>query len=470
MTKSTDTRPNIIFICTDQQHSRMMSCAGNGFVRTPAMDRLAATGVRFDRAYCTDPVCVPSRFSLFTGLYPSAIGMRSNGSKHIESIPAEITASGIGWRLGEAGYDAVYAGKQHLPKMKAVDLGFEYLTKDERDGCAAVSAEYIQATHDKPYFLVVSFINPHDICYMAIRDYAESDFEHLLVNKGTVPLAELDRALERPEGMSEEEFFESVCPPLPPNFEPQEDEPEAMRVMQDQRQFKRKAREQYSAERWRMHRWAYARLTERVDGQVGTVMDALERSGAVGNTVVIFSSDHGDMDASHRMEHKTALYDEATRVPLIISQPGTTAAGTVESHLVCNGLDLIPTVCDYAEIEPPEGLEGVSLRGLAEGTAPAAWRSHVRVESEFGEMVVTERHKYMVYDEGANREQLIDQHSDPWETRNAAYDPENAEALRSHRDLFRRVSVYKHFADTESGEGGPRASVAATQDTDTTAR
>ena len=175
------------------------------------------------------------------------------------------------------------------------------------------------------------------------------------------------------------------------------------------------------------------------------MLDALKENGLAENTVVIFSSDHGDMDAAHRMEHKTAFYNEATNIPLIIKQPGMKQAGTVDSHLICNGLDLIPTLCDYAGVEPPDGLEGVSLKELAEGTTPKDWRSHVRVESEFGEMIVTERFKYMVYDEGANREQLIDLDKDPWETRNAANDPENIEVLAYHRELFEKVSVFKKF-------------------------
>jgi len=252
-----------------------------------------------------------------------------------------------------------------------------------------------------------------------------------------IEFATLNRALRRPDGISDEEFFRRHCPPLPANFEPQEDEPEAIRMILAQRDFKQKAREQWSEERWRLHRWAYCRLTERVDAQIGRILDALRQAGKEEQTIIVFSSDHGDLDSAHRMEHKTALYEEPCRVPLIITQPGTTAAGTVNTdHLVSNGLDLVPTLCDYAGIEPPDDLEGVSLRPLVEGRAPGSWRSFVPVESEFGRMIVTARHKYMLYDEGAGREQLIDLSTDPGEMRNAANDPANEGVLQEHRRLF----------------------------------
>ena len=90
----------------------------------------------------------------------------------------------MGRLLQKAGYETVYAGKQHLPKMKAEDLGFTVLTKDQRDECAAVSAEYLKQDHDRPFCLISSFINPHDICYMAIRDFPEDGLSRILIEKG----------------------------------------------------------------------------------------------------------------------------------------------------------------------------------------------------------------------------------------------------------------------------------------------
>ena len=430
-------RPNLIFLFTDQQSATMMSCAGNRWLHTPAMDRLAAGGVRFDRAYCTDPVCVPSRFSLMTGRMPSAIGLRSNDSSHLPPIPEAITQHGLGWLLRRAGYETVYGGKVHLPKkLSPTDIGFDVIARDERDGLADACVEFIRRPHDRPYLLVGSFINPHDICYLAIRESQQDDKERWLVEHGRTEVATLDRALQRPDGVDEATFFAEHCPPVPPNFDPQADEPEAVRSLLARRPFRRRAREVWTERQWRLHRWAYARLTEFVDAQIARVLDAVEAAGAAENTVIVFSSDHGDHDGSHRMEHKTAFYEEACRIPLIIAQPGATAAGAVDAHLACNGLDLIPTLCDYAGVEPPTDLAGVSLRPLAEARPPGPWREQVHIESELGRCLVTDRYKYMRYDQGASAEQLMDLHTDPHETRNALADPEHQAALADLRRLF----------------------------------
>ncbi|MFP4056788.1 MAG: sulfatase [Candidatus Brocadiia bacterium] len=434
------TRPNILLILTDQQSATMMGCAGNPCVRTPAMDGLAASGTRFDRAYCTNPVCVPSRFSLMTGRMPSEIGLWSNDSRHIEAVPERILRGGPGWLLGRAGYRCAYAGKVHLPKMRPEQLGFEVLTADERDALAEAAADFVRQPRDAPFFLVASFINPHDICYMAIRDFGQSPLDRRLLEKGEGELATLDKALELPEGMSQEDFLAGRCPPLPPNFEPQEDEPEAIRRLLAERPFRRRAREEWSPERWRMHRWAYVRLTEFVDAQIARVLDALRQADTERDTVVIFTSDHGDMDSAHRMEHKTAFYDQAARIPLVISQPGTTSPGAVdETHLVSNGLDIVPTLCDYAGVEPPADLAGLSLRPIAAGRPPAQWRDALPLESQLGRGIVTRPFKYLLYDEGESREQLMDLEADPHETRNAARDPDKQDVLAELRDRFRAL-------------------------------
>ncbi len=425
----------MLFVFTDQQSASMMSCAGNSYLKTPAMDGLAAAGVRFERAYCTNPVCLPSRFSLLTGRMPYEIGVRHNGSEH-EEIPAEMKQGGLGHLVRAAGYETAYGGKVHLPGLTPEELGFEYISQNQRDGLADACAAFLGQKRHKPFFLVTSFINPHDICFMAIRDHAATKSEQSPLERQAVACATLNEALELPAGMSEEEFFASACPPLPDNFEPQADEPEAVRQIVAQHPFKKNARENYDERRWRLHRWAFCRLTERVDRQIGTVLDALRASGERSNTVVIFSSDHGDMDAAHRMEHKTALYEEACRVPLIISAPGG-GKGTVEGRrLVSNGLDLLPTICDYAGAEVPASLAGRSLKPLVEGEAPAAWRQWLPVECEFGRMIVGEKYKYVLYDEGEHREQFIDLEQDPGEMRNLVGEPALAEALDKHREMF----------------------------------
>lgn len=432
MANSDDSRPNVVFVYTDQQSADMMSCAGNAHLETPAMDELAETGVRFDRAYCTNPVCSPSRTSLMTGRFPSAVDVRSNEDARAATVQDSIASTGLGHALRDAGYDTAYTGKQHLPGDATPEtFGFDTLTTDARNECSEACADFVTADRDDPFFLVASFINPHDICYMAIRDCRRAISGYEGPQNATAEAA-LDTALEQPDGIDREEFFKEYAPPLPPNHEPQADEPGAVRELVEQRRFKQYIREEWSDERWREHRWAYCRLTEMVDAQIRRLLAALEESGKREDTVVVFTSDHGDMDAAHRLEHKTVFYEEAVRVPFIVSRLGTSAAGTIDGSLVCNGLDVLPTMCDYAGIDPPAHCDGRSVRPLVEGRDDD-WRSHVRIESEIGEAIVTDRYKYALYDRGENKEQLYDLRVDPGETKNAADDPYDADHVADLR-------------------------------------
>jgi arylsulfatase A-like enzyme len=406
-------RPNILYIFTDQQHWQMMSCAGNEYLHTPAMDSLAENGVQFNRAYCANPVCVPSRMSMATGLMPSQMNMIGNPSQSC-IITDEMRRNGLGWLMQYAGYDVAYGGKTHLGQgLSLQSLGYHnYICKDERDELASVAADFIKQDRDKPFFLTLSFINPHDICHMGIRDHAVTDFDKMLMEKCIVEQEELDIALASREGIDDEEFWEKICPPLPENYEPSPNEPEAIRHYLENRPFMAYIRDNWEDEKWRLHRYAYARLTERVDGQIARVLEALRESGQEENTVIIFSSDHGDNDASRKAEHKSLPYDESIRVPFIVSHKGTTRANETDSHLVCNGLDLMPTVCDYAEIESPSTSRGFSVRPLAEGR-DTEWRDHLVVETEIARTIFQGPWQYNTFISGKNQEQLFNLEEDP---------------------------------------------------------
>lgn len=434
----------------------MLSCAGNRYLSTPAMDYIAQNGTRFERAYCTNPVCLPSRFSLLTGRMPSYVNIKSNEWKNeTTGIPQSLFHNGIGYLFKEAGYDAVYGGKVHLPGFSPEDIGFDILTSDERQGLSDKCYDYIK-NHDsgKPFFMVASFINPHDICFMAINDFETRDFEERIIGflrKNNLPPEEIEQMLMGPrllnsivesaDSYEANKFFDEICPPLPSNYEPQENEPEAIGIMLDQRPFRRNARQNYSDNRWRLHRWAYCRLTEIVDKEIQKLINALKECGKEEDTVIIFSSDHGDHDSSHRLEHKDALYEEACRIPFIISQKGTTTGGIVDkTHLISNGLDLIPTICDYAGIVPPEtDREGRSIKPLMEKKENIDWRNTVKIESEFGRAIVKGKFKYVLYFEGKNREQLYDLEEDPGETRNGIYDADKQAVADELRKEFSKM-------------------------------
>jgi arylsulfatase A-like enzyme len=271
-------KPNILVILTDQQSAYMMSCAGNNSLRTPAIDRLAASGIRFDRAYCTNPVCVPSRFSLQTGQMPSAIGMKWNDELPVRE---EIVKQSLGVLFNEAGYDTVYAGKVHLPGVlaKPEDNGYTLLTPDGRQGLADACFSFLEGPREKPFMLFASFINPHDICYMAINDAlrAAGKAPHDNIDSTTCEMI-ADQVRDR---MTE---AEDILPPLPDNFSISESEPDAISTNYLTHQylgvaFRRHAREEWGETEWRIYRQVYRKLTEMVDSQIGQVLNALLRVG-----------------------------------------------------------------------------------------------------------------------------------------------------------------------------------------------
>jgi choline-sulfatase len=445
-----DRRPNIIYIFTDQQSASMMSCTGNKWLKTPAMDYIANNGIRFTRAYTTNPVSAPARVSLMTGRFPGyfsddkGIPVRENGgAMRIPEISKEVQRTTIAAFLKQAGYEIVYGGKEHLPRpLRPSTLGFNDISDDERYGLAEQVAKYIKIKRPKPYFMVVSLINPHDICYMALRDFAEAQepetLDEALIRlrkRGTTELSTLDQALKIPEGISEEEFFREHCPPLPPNHEPQKGEPEAVKSIL--MNFRKYIRDNYDEEDWRMHRWAYCRLTELVDRQIQLILDAIKESGQEENTLILFSSDHGDMDAAHRMEHKGTLYEEATNTPFLAMWKGHIPGGRIDStHLVSNGLDLLPTICDYAGTEGLADIRGKSLRKLFENEK-TSWRKTLGVESGIGQMIVDdEGFKYIRYDVSGIEEQLLDMNKDPYETTHFTDSIGYAPKLSSMRKIF----------------------------------
>lgn len=418
-------RPNILFIFTDQQTAEAMSGAGNGDLQTPAMDRLATEGVRFERAYCAQPLCTPSRASLFTGLMPHQTGAPRNEMPIAEHLrPREM-----GNLFAAAGYECAYGGKWHVPGLTIQDgHGFRRISpavsqRPNLDGgddhlveaCKAFLRE--PRGRDRPFLLVASFDNPHNIC-----EYAKGRN----LPQGSIPPAPPVEA----------------CPALPANFGVPAHEPEAIRFEQSAAPdiYPTAA---YTADDWRRYRWAYCRLVEKVDGLIGQVLGVLEETGRKGSTLVVFSSDHGDGQGAHQWSQKCVLYEESVRVPLIVRAPSSAHGGFVDrEHLVSNGLDLLPTLCDYAGIEPPPGLEGRSLRPLVEGDPSAPWRDELVTETVFdgdrgratrGRMLRTRRYKYVVYHWGRFREQLFDLDRDPGEMVNLAAAPSHADVLNDHR-------------------------------------
>lgn len=439
-------QPNIIYIYVDQMSANMMSCAGNTYLNTPAIDYIANNGIRFTKAYTTNPVCSPARVSLMTGRFPSYFKdnqgneVRENrASMKIPEVSSEVKNTTIASFLKKANYELYFGGKEHLPESLTPNtLGFNKFSDNERGEMVNKAVEIINEEHKKPYFMVVSLINPHDICYMALREKATSANDALLLKRAKVEIATLNNAMKIPEGISETEFYTDYCPPLPPNFEPQKDEPRAIKKLINDRPFRKNARENFTENDWKHHRYAYHRLTEVLDKEVQLLLNAIKASGQEENTLIIFSSDHGEMSASHRMEHKSTLYEESANIPLLAMWKNHIPKGQInDQNLISNGLDILPTVCDYANITGISDVRGKSLRPLLEGKN-VKWRETLGVESEIGKMVIdTNGLKYIRYDADGIEEQLLNLELDPFETTHFTNDP------NFKQDLVRMRAIYE---------------------------
>lgn len=423
-------RPNILIIMTDQQTAEAMSCAGNKDLNTPAMDFLAANGTRFTEAYCAQPLCTPSRSSIFSGMMPSENGFIGNYPEKDGLWPDSLLFMGKIFK--DAGYKTGYVGKWHipLPVSNTAQHGFDYIENtwngDFMDAAnPAYCARFMKENKDNPFLLVASFLNPHDICEWARGDFLKMDF------------------IDNPPPAEQ-------CPELPYNWKISPLEPPIIREQQKVNLRTYPSRD-WGEDKWRQYRWAYNRLVERVDGYVQMMLDGLKKYGLEDNTIIIFTSDHGDGYAAHQWNQKQVLYQESIKVPFIVSKIGAFEP-KVSDKLICNGTDIMTTACGYAGIKGPSYLKGGDVSQIMDNDQ-ANWRDTLVVETDFadntvllgikGRAVITSQYKYIVYSKGDLREQLFDLKADPGETKNLVFDKRFRGTLTSLRNHL------KNYSDTE---------------------
>jgi arylsulfatase A-like enzyme len=433
-------RPNIVLIITDQQFGRAFGAfLPAREIRTPNMDRLAATGATFTRAFAANPRCAPSRSSIFTGHFPHETGVQENEGAEARPFAYPL----LGKYFADAGYDTGYFGKFHIPVEDAAQRGFRtmaHLRSVGQDAAAADDAvRFIAEQRTQPFFLTVSFCNPHNIC-----EYARQE---------ALP----DGDLPAPPDVA-------AWPPAPPNpdlpageCDPMVEQKTLRAGVADYRYL-----EAYTPDDWRRYRWAYYRLIEKVDAQIGLVLAALRAAHLEGDTLVVFTSDHGECAGAHGFGEKVVFYEESVLVPFVLNWPGHVEPGR-RPAFVNTGIDLFPTLCEFAGISPPADLPGRSVRVLTHGSEPADWRKFIVSENlqeagparVNGRMVRTDRFKYCVYDRGTRRESLFDEAADSLETVNLAADPahrrdlEQCRALlREHAELYRDSTALALLANS----------------------
>jgi arylsulfatase A-like enzyme len=411
-------KPNVLFIMTDQQSYTMMSCMGNTGVRTPNMDAIAKMGYRFEKNYCVNPVCMPSRFSLLTGHYASEVGVKENTSAaDPKKVKAIVTHGALGNVFRAAGYETLYSGKTHLYGTKDLtEYGFTLDSRDPYDGPAIyaekILAERGKGKQEKPFFLFLSFLNPHDICYKAGADKRFPD------GLSEDNARETKRLLAVQKSLSAEEYRRQI-PPRPANIAPiNGEQPEMVNMSVQGRK--------WDDAQWDLYNWMYYRLTESVDVQIGRALSALKKSGLEETTIIVFTSDHGEMNRSHGLITKNVMFEESQRVPLIFAGKGIKSNFADNSTLTCNGLDIMPTICDLAGIARPKNITGVSLKPLLTGTGKKPDREYIVTEDYNAYQITDGRYKFTVYELPGNPEMLTDVATNPGETINYIDDPSYA--------------------------------------------
>ena len=419
--------PNLLFMHLDQHYWEAVSAFGCPHVSTPNIDRLAAQGSSFSLSYSANPVCCPARTCWYTGRASTENGVIMN-----DQWPIAPDMPDMGQWFSARGYDSVYAGKWHVTG-RVLTQSFRVLTPgsgigEVTDGAVSRAAEGFLRSRkagDKPFFLNVGFLQPHDCCYWV--------FEH----HGGLPLTRLGPP-------------PADLPPLPPNHGNCRQEPAPIARKREKRQ----GATEWSPEHWRWYLWNYYRMVEMADAEVGRVLNALEDAGLARDTLVILSADHGDGLARHGLTSKMFLYDEAARVPFIAACPGRVQAGVRDTRHLISGLDVAPTLCDFAGIEGMPKARGLSLRPLLEGRGDTPWREFL-VSDTFrtGRLVRTPEYKYIAY-QGDPATQLFDMRSDPGELTNLASEASKADTVR---DLAGRLAEWEKTLDVfQLTEPGPK--------------
>ena len=442
-------RPNVLFLIADDLNN-LLGCYGDPQAKTPNIDRLAARGVRFDRAYCSFPLCGPSRNSLLTGLYPNSTGILANGQVFRQTIPSQVSmpqsfrnsgyfAARIGklyhynvpnsigtnghddpssWELelNPAGVDRLEE-EPHIfsltPGTFGGTLSWYASPQSDRqhtDGRMAEDAEWVlercAKQKDRPFFLAVGFFRPHTP-YISPKKYFD------LYPEQEMPVV---------QGVKEDQA--DIPPAGLASYKRDQDQ-----LTDDLR---------------RQCRQAYCASISFMDAQVGRVVDALDRLGLADNTIIVFTSDHGYHMGEHGLWQKQSLFEECARVPLLIVAPNLATKG-VASKSPVGHIDLFPTLAELCAVKAPSNLHGQSLvtmlkdpsvtgRGWAitqvvrRGASSEAGNNNDR--TYFGYSLRTPRWCYTEWDEGRQGRELYDHDVDPREITNLANDSAHAQTIQ----------------------------------------
>jgi arylsulfatase A-like enzyme len=451
----------VLFLISDDLNCRI-GCYGDSIAKTPNLDRLAKMGVRFDRAYCQQPLCNPTRTSVLTGQYPTSTRVFDNLTYLVLEDGQQILPR----YFQSQGYAAAEFGKVwHGPndgtpkKIKAKKgTGVVWSTPDERAEQEKTQPDYWTKNHT-PYRN--NPLTPGT--YTKANEFGPlppgvTEDDTRIATDAIAQLAKFAQDKSKPFFLSvgfhkphvplqcPQEFFDlydAASLPLPPDFAtaptiPSGTPPDELRQNIDL--FEGKT---FTAAEARAALQAYYACVSYMDAQLGRVLDALEKNGLSENTIIVFWGDHGWHLSDRGMWGKGTLFENTTRGPLLIADPRQNTAGQTSSRIV-EYLSLFPTLTELCGLPPPAWLQGVSLVPLlkkpqAEWTRPAL---SVQPRGWFmGRSIRTERWRYTEWDGGRRGNELYDHDHDALEQHNLAADPAYKETVAALQKELRASKV-----------------------------
>ncbi len=423
-------RPNILLIHSDQHRYDCVGVNGNKLLRTPRLDRLASEGMRFTHAFCPIPLCVPERVSLLNGQWPAEHLCIANWDTEAPRPPRENLPLSSR-ELNEAGYFLAYVGKWHVhPDKGALDFGFhEYIPE----------GQYWRWRKDKGLPPL-----PRTKGWLGEKDpYIGPEQSKLAWGADHIIRVLTSRAAEAAQGRP---FFvrwdpsephlpnivpDPYCSMYPPgSIPPWNSFPDPLK---GKPYIQAQQRRTWKLDGWTWDQWApvvsrYLGEVSLLDRQVGRILDALDSLGLAENTLVIYTTDHGDMCGGHGMIDKHfIMYDDVVRVPLIVRWPGRVKPGTCCHAFVAHAVDLASTFCEAALVSIPDTFRGQSLVPLLEGASdngrPDIFSTyHGNQFGLYSQRMVRDRRWKYVWNATAEDE-LYDLQSDPGEIINRAAAP-----------------------------------------------
>ena len=418
--------PNIVWIYTDDQRFDCFSAAGNPYIETPNLDRLAREGALFERAYATTSRCCPARVSMLTGKYAHITGVQDN---HPDTDFQERHQT-VADHLRRQGYKTAFIGKWHLPNPGGAPRpGFDHWVSYEGSGHYFDQSLNVDGTTVESEGFQTDVLTDYAVRFIE-KPRGDAPFLLLLALKNShVPLTPPPRHAGR---------LASTEITLPASIDdPEEGLPRFYRGLRTG-----KGEREWIADRdaFRDELRAYWELALSVDESVGRLLSALEEEGELDRTVIVFTTDNGQLLGEHGLQQKGVAYEPSIRLPLLMRYPARVPAGTRVSELVLN-VDLAPTTLELAGLRPPDDMQGRSVLDLWRDNVPAWRQRFLYLGPAFGESenalqeraLCEERWKYVLIDGRRRSELLFDLANDPDERTSVADDPEQAERLARMR-------------------------------------